>query len=299
MNEVILKVEHLSKTYKSKKRTTKAVDDISFYLKKGETLALVGESGCGKTTTGRIIVGLLKSDSGLVQFNNQQINNISKRAFRKLRSSIQIIFQDATAALNPRMSVRKHLREAVRANGDTLADENKIVEELIKNVGLSINDLERYPHEFSGGQRQRICIARAIAMKPELIICDEPVSALDLLVQQQILRLLKDLQKRYHFSYIFISHNLAVVRYMSDRIAVMCQGKIVEEGTTDEIFTNPSHIYTKILLDSIPKIGTEFKYTRDVDLEDDTKYQEVMRNLKNNKFYKKQLTDTHYVLSDI
>ena len=251
MNEVILKVEHLSKTYKSKKRTTKAVDDISFYLKKGETLALVGESGCGKTTTGRIIVGLLKSDSGLVQFNNQQINNISKRAFRKLRSSIQIIFQDATAALNPRMSVRKLLLEAVRANGDTLADENKIVEELIKNVGLSINDLERYPHEFSGGQRQRICIARAIAMKPELIICDEPVSALDLLVQQQILRLLKDLQKRYHFSYIFISHNLAVVRYMSDRIAVMCQGKIVEEGTTDEIFTNPSHIYTKILLNSI------------------------------------------------
>ena len=146
MNEVILKVEHLSKTYKSKKRTTKAVDDISFYLKKGETLALVGESGCGKTTTGRIIVGLLKSDSGLVQFNNQQINNISKRAFRKLRSSIQIIFQDATAALNPRMSVRKLLLEAVRANGDTLADENKIVEELIKNVGLSINDLERYPH---------------------------------------------------------------------------------------------------------------------------------------------------------
>ena len=145
MNEVILKVEHLSKTYKSKKRTTKAVDDISFYLKKGETLALVGESGCGKTTTGRIIVGLLKSDSGLVQFNNQQINNISKRAFRKLRSSIQIIFQDATAALNPRMSVRKLLLEAVKANGDTLADENTIVEELIKNVGLSINDLERYP----------------------------------------------------------------------------------------------------------------------------------------------------------
>ena len=176
---------------------------------------------------------------------------------------------------------------------------DRIVEELIKNVGLSINDLERYPHEFSGGQRQRICIARAIAMKPELIICDEPVSALDLLVQQQILRLLKDLQKRYHFSYIFISHNLAVVRYMSDRIAVMCQGKIVEEGTTDEIFTNPSHIYTKILLNSIPKIGTEFKYSRDVDLEDDTKYQEIMRNLKNNKFYKKQLTDTHYVLSDI
>ena len=252
MNEVILKVEHLSKTYKSKKRTTKAVDDISFYLKKGETLALVGESGCGKTTTGRIIVGLLKSDSGLVQFNNQQINNISKRAFRKLRSSIQIIFQDATAALNPRMSVRKLLLEAVRANGDTLADENKIVEELIKNVGLSINDLERYPHEFSGGQRQRISIARTLALNPEFIVCDEPISALDVSIQAQIINLLKNIQKELGIAYLFIAHDLSMVKHISDRIGVMYLGHLVEEGDSKELYANPMHPYTKALLSAVP-----------------------------------------------
>ena len=262
-------------------------------------MALVGESGCGKTTTGRMIVGLLKSDAGIIEFKNHQINNLSKSEFRKLRSSIQIIFQDATAVLNPRMKIRKLLLEAIRANDNKITHENEIVEDIIINVGLSTNDLDRYPHEFSGGQRQRICIARAIAMKPDLIVCDEPVSALDLLVQQQILILLKDLQKKYNFSYIFISHNLAVVRYMSDRIAVMCQGKIVEEGTTEEIFLNPSHIYTKILLDSIPIIGEELKYTGDIYLESDNKYQGVMRDLKNKKFQKKELSDTHYVLADI
>ncbi|WP_055078988.1 ATP-binding cassette domain-containing protein [Lagierella massiliensis] len=298
-NQIILKTEHLNKEFVSKKQRTKAVNNLSFQLRRGETYGLVGESGCGKTTTGRLIIKLLQADSGKIFFNNIDISDMSTKEFRKMRSSIQMIFQDPFASLNPRMKIRKLLEEAVASRKHIEEKVEDIIEELIISVGLDVKDLDKYPHEFSGGQRQRIVIARAIATQPELIICDEPVSALDLLVQGQILKLLKDLQKKYNFTYIFISHNLSVVRYMSDRIAVMCMGKIVEEGTTEEIFANPSHIYTKLLLESIPTInegneGREYEKSYY-----DNKYNEAIENVRLKSDKRIYLSETHYTLQNI
>lgn len=294
--EVVLEVKDLVKEFRSKNRSVKAIDGVSFYLKKGETLALVGESGCGKTTTGRAVIKLVKPDGGEIRFKGQNIGEMSKKQFRPLCPRLQMIFQDPYGSLNPRMKIRKLLEEAAVYGVKPGESLEKTVEELIKSVGLTADDLDRYPHEFSGGQRQRICIARAIATRPDIIICDEPVSALDLLVQAQILKLLKELQKKYGFAYIFISHNLSVVRYMSDRIAVMCMGRIVEEGTTEEIFNDPRHDYTKLLLNSV--LDTEGKENSERENYGD-KYYEAAASVSGRSNKRIELSETHYVLGDI
>lgn len=248
----VLEVKNISKTFKSEGRIIKAVDDVSFALKKGETLAIVGESGCGKTTTGRMLLKLIDSDKGEIIFKGQNIACLSKKKMRPIRPEIQIIFQDPYGALNPRMTIRQLLAEAVLANPDAKKENVQAhCIELLERVEMKKEDLDKFPHEFSGGQRQRLVIARAIATNPDVIICDEPVSALDLLVQAQILNLLKELQKELKLSYVFISHDLSVVKHMSDRIVIMQDGKIVELGTKNEIFDFPKQHYTKRLLDSI------------------------------------------------
>lgn len=257
-NENLLEVKNLSKKFISKGHSVQAVSNLSFNLKKGETFSIVGESGCGKTTTGRMILRLVEADTGEILFKGINIRNLSKKQLREIRPSMQIVFQDPYGSLNPRMNVNKLISEPIKTNKSLSREKVQLeCERLIQSVGLDIGDLKKYPHEFSGGQRQRIGIARAIASKPDLIICDEPVSALDLLVQAQVLNLLKDIQKKHGFTYIFISHNLSVVKYMSDRIAIMYLGEIVELGKADEIFEFPLHPYTKLLLNSILKIESK------------------------------------------
>jgi len=237
------------------KSHVKAVDDVSFVVHKGETLGLVGESGCGKTTLGRTILNLQKATSGEVKFDGINIFDQDKESMRKLRSRMQIIFQDPYSSLNPRMTVGDIITEpmAIHGVGENKKDRFSMAQELMAKVDLKPQHLNRYPHEFSGGQRQRICIARAIAIEPEFIICDESVSALDVSVQAQVLNLLQDLQQEMGLTYIFISHDLSVVDYISDRVGVMNQGKIVELDTAENIYKNPQRNYTKRLLDAIPK----------------------------------------------
>lgn len=232
----------------------KAVDDVSFDVYEGETLSIVGESGCGKSTTGRAILRLEDPTSGEILFNNKNLLELNKRQMREARKDIQVIFQDPFASLNPRQTVGRIIEEAMEILTDLSKQERlKRVGELLEQVGLRPEYANRYPHEFSGGQRQRIGIARALATNPKVIICDEAVSALDVSVQAQVLNLLKKLQKEYNLTYLFISHDLGVVRYISDRIMVMYLGKIVEIGKKEEIFNNPQHPYTKALLSAIPE----------------------------------------------
>ncbi len=248
----ILVVKNLSKTFTSKGISTRAVDNLSFNVKQGETFSIAGESGCGKSTTGKLILRLIDADVGEIYFKNVNILSLSKREFRKIRPEIQMIFQDPYSSLNPRMNIRKLLEEPIRMNKSlTNKEVDNRCKELISVVGLKAEDLSKYPHEFSGGQRQRISIARAIANNPSLIICDEPVSALDLLIQAQMLNLLKDLQSRYGFSYLFISHDLSVVKHISNRVGIMYKGSIVELGHRYDIFNDPKHPYTKLLLNSV------------------------------------------------
>lgn len=233
------------------KQTFKAVDGLSFTLKKGKTLALVGESGCGKTTTARAIMRLLSATSGDIYFKDQEVISLKGRSLRAYRKKVQIIFQDPYSSMNPRMTVDEILAEGMIAQGLSTKEIKRRQLELLEQVNLSKRSLSRYPHQFSGGQRQRICIARALATEPELLICDEPTSALDISVQAQILNLLKDLQIEYGLSYLFITHNMAVVSYIADHVLVMKTGKAVEQGQTEDIFTHPQHPYTRRLLESV------------------------------------------------
>ena len=231
----------------------KAVDDISFTVYEGETVSIVGESGCGKSTTGRAILRLEEPTEGTVTFNDVELTNISKREMRKHRKDLQIIFQDPYASINPRQTVSDILIEAMTIQNSVPPKERrKRTIELLQTVGLNEYQADRYPHEFSGGQRQRIGIARALSVNPKLIICDEAVSALDVSIQAQVLNLLEELQEDFNLTYLFISHDLGVVRHISDRVIVMYLGKIVEIGDKLSIFENPKHPYTKALLSAIP-----------------------------------------------
>jgi ABC-type oligopeptide transport system ATPase subunit len=231
----------------------KAVDGVSFEVAEGETLGLVGESGSGKSTTGYCILQLLKPTSGSIKFMGKELTTIPREELRKMRREMQIVFQDPYASLDPRMTVGGIVAEPLEVHGiGTRKSRTETVRRLLDIVGFNPNFTNRYPHEFSGGQRQRIGIARALALNPKLIVCDEPVSALDVSIQAQILNLLKDLQRDFGLTYLFISHDLAVVRTMSDRIAVMNQGKLVEIGTAHQIFTAPEDEYTKALFAAVP-----------------------------------------------
>ncbi len=233
----------------------KAVDDISVDVYEGETLGLVGESGCGKTTLGRTILRLIEPTSGLILYKGQDITNLPPKEMRSLRKDIQIIFQDPYSSLNPRITIGEAIMEPMQVHGILKNDKERKerVMELLKRVNMTEQQFYRYPHEFSGGQRQRICIARALALQPQFIICDESVSALDVSVQAQVLNLLNELKKEFKFTYIFISHDLSVVKFMSDRMVVMNKGKIEEMGDADQIYNNPQTDYTKKLISSIPK----------------------------------------------
>lgn len=232
----------------------KAVDGINLAIPKGKTVALVGESGCGKTTAGKALLQLIKPTAGSVVFDKVELTGLTGKALRKKRSDLQIIFQDPVSSMNPRMLVEDIIAEGLVAQGigKSRRDRSRMIADLLEKVGLPSTASHRYPHEFSGGQRQRICIARALAVEPELIVCDEPTSALDVSVQAQILNLLKDLQDNLQLSYLFITHNISVVSYLAHEVAVMYLGRIVEQGTMEEIFDNPSHPYTRSLLEAVP-----------------------------------------------
>ncbi|MEE9130240.1 MAG: ATP-binding cassette domain-containing protein [Phycisphaerales bacterium] len=232
----------------------KAVDGVSFHINAGETLGLVGESGCGKTTVGRTILRLIPATSGQVLYRGRNLFELSGSEMRRLRREMQIIFQDPIGSLNPRMRVGRIVGEPLEVHGLARGDQlRQRVGDLLQRCGLWPGAAERFPHEFSGGQRQRIGIARALALQPKLIICDEPTSALDVSIQSQILNLLAELQDEFQLSYLFISHDMAVIHHVCDRIAVMFNGHIVEQGSRDEIINDPQHAYTKALLSAVPQ----------------------------------------------
>lgn len=241
----------------------KAVDGVSFEIRQGETLGLVGESGCGKSTTGRAVLRLYKPSEGRVKFSGKNINEMSDKEMRKQRTKMQMIFQDPQASLNPRMNVGSIIAEPLVEHTNMNATEReKKVQELLHSVGMNPNFIHRYPHEFSGGQKQRIGIARALALDPDFIVCDEPIAALDVSIQAQVVNLLEDLREKRGLTYLFISHDLSMVRHIADRVAVMYLGKIVELAKVDEMFSQPKHPYTKALLSAVPVADPEIEGNR-------------------------------------
>ncbi len=268
--EALLEVRHLCKSFPIKKnlmgktlQSLIAVDDVSFKLKPGETLGIVGESGCGKTTMGRTILKLYESNGGRIIFNGNDITDYKTSQMRQIRTQMQIIFQDPYSSLPPRSTVGDILSEPVKVHKIVPRNEVKeYVLDLMEKCGLRDYYYERYPHEFSGGQRQRICIARALSVQPQLVVCDEPVSALDVSIQAQIINLLKDLQASMNLTYLFISHDLSVVKFISDKIGVMYLGSMVEYGSKKDIFSSPLHPYTKALFSAIPNPNPDVKMNR-------------------------------------
>lgn len=273
--KTLLQIEGLKKYFPVKDRLSKklighvkAVDDVSFEIKEGEILALVGESGCGKSTSGYLIMQLENATAGRIIFNDEDILSLNKKDIRKKRSQIQMVFQDSHSSLNPHMLVREIIEEPLIIHRVPRAERKHRVEALLEMVGLSKDQGERYPHELSGGQRQRVGIARALALNPKLIIADEPVSALDVSVQAQIINLLLKLRKELDLSYLFITHDLSVAKYISDRIAVMYLGEIIEIGEKEQLFSDPKHPYTKALLEAVPLPDPTVSREKDVLLTD-------------------------------
>lgn len=270
----------------------KAVDDISFHIYEGETFGLVGESGSGKSTTGRTIIRLNERTAGEVIFDGREVSSIkSRKDLEHFRREVQMIFQDPYASLNPRMKVNDIIAEGIDINGLAASKEERAnrVNELLRTVGLDPNHGTRYPHEFSGGQRQRIGIARALAVEPRFIICDEPISALDVSIQAQVVNLLQDLQEEHNLTYLFIAHDLSMVKHISDRIGVMHGGKLLEVGTSDEIYNYGVHPYTESLLSAIPLPDPDYERTRvRIKYQDDVEHDGKERTLK-------EITEGHYV----
>lgn len=269
-NNLILEVEGLKKYFPLKKTilgktlvSLKAVDDVTFKVEKGTTIGIVGESGCGKTTLGRTILRLYETDGGKIVFDGDDLTKLKKKELRKYRTDIQLIFQDPYSSLPPRMTVGSIIAEAVKVHG--IVPKNEVsgyVKGIMKSCGLQPQYYDRYPHEFSGGQRQRICIAKALALKPKMVICDEPVSALDVSIQAQIINLFKDLQAQDNLAYVFISHDLSVVEHISDQVGVMYLGNMVEFADKKDLFANPMHPYTQALLSAVPVPDPDVKMNR-------------------------------------
>ncbi|MBO4838501.1 MAG: ABC transporter ATP-binding protein [Lachnospiraceae bacterium] len=253
-DNVILEVNNLKKYFKTRSGMLHAVDDVSFTIERGKTLGIVGESGCGKTTTGRSILRLVEPTSGTVIFDGTDITKLSKRELRKKRQEMQLIFQDPFSSLNPKRTVCQTIEEVLKLTGEYKNSDERFhrVLEIMEMVGLDERLINAYPHEMDGGRRQRLGIGRALAMKPKFIVCDEPVSALDVSIQAQILNMLRSLQNELGLTYIFITHDLSVVNYISDDIAVMYLGRLIEKASTEELFRNPLHPYTKALLSALP-----------------------------------------------
>lgn len=268
--DYILQVSHLKKYFPIKGGmfgkqigAVKAVDDVSFNIKRGTTMGLVGESGCGKSTTGRTLLRLIPKTDGTVLFNGKDIYSMDHKELRDLRTKMQIIFQDPYSSLSPRLPVGEIIGEAVREHKLVPKEEyDEYLNKIMDDCGLQTYHKDRYPHEFSGGQRQRICIARALALNPEFVVCDEPVSALDVSVQSQIINLLKELQEKRNLTYLFISHDLSVVEHISDTIGVMYLGGLVETGSTEDIFAKPLHPYTEALFSAIPMPDPDLQRNR-------------------------------------
>ena len=255
----LLEIEHLKKYFNSSRGTVHAVDDVTFQINEGETMGLVGESGCGKSTLGRTIIHLLESTDGKIRFNGQNVTHLDKQGLKKLRENMQIIFQDPYSSLNPRLTLRDTVMEPLKLSGrfSSAAAVQAETDRLLDLVGLEKRFRESYPHELDGGRRQRVGIARAIALNPKFVVCDEPVSALDVSIQAQILNLLMDLQEEYKLTYLFVTHDLSVVRHISTNICVMYLGQMVETAPTQELFDNPMHPYTKALLSAIPSVDID------------------------------------------